>query len=348
LPRQAWPRRADAPNQLEPNRAKPNRRAISQDRRLMTKRRGERTGGWNAWKTKLAQTIARYEDNPPLTAVTDVGSEPSAGRAQLTALENLGPHLLGRNAHPGDERDYPLGVFLEGGTALDAALAAVRRSKLTTTAVKRWASLVTAALQPIPSPSPTPAPTPSPGVAVEWTDADDPTLDQGQTGHCVGAGGVDWLNALPVDDHLPNDELHKLYYDCKIVDGEPKQENGSTVHSLAKVLVNRGRLKTYAWASNVSEIVDFLTAHGPVIVGTDWLNDMFSPDANGFVTPTGAVAGGHCYVAVGYSHDNDEIEFLNSWGNGWGKNGRFYMRTAMFADLLNRSGAEAMAAVELA
>jgi hypothetical protein len=50
----------------------------------MTKRRGERTGGWNAWKTKLAQTLARYEDNPPLTAVTGVGSEPSAGRAQLT------------------------------------------------------------------------------------------------------------------------------------------------------------------------------------------------------------------------------------------------------------------------
>lgn len=255
--------------------------------------------------------------------------------------------LLGRIPSPADGRDYPLAAFLSGGDDLAAALAALQHS-WEGKATKRWAALITARVQAL---TPAPAPPPPAPVALDgWLDADDPVLDQGDTGHCVGYGGADWLNALPVDDHVPNDEGHAIYYACKEVDGEAGAENGSTVRSLAKVLQARGRLKTYAWASTVGEVAAFVSSQGPVIFGTDWTEAMFSPDEDGFVAPKGQVKGGHCYLCVGFDPVANAFCFLNSWGDNWGKGGRFYVHAEDVKILLNGldSRGEALAGVELA
>lgn len=254
--------------------------------------------------------------------------------------------LLGRIPSTIDPRDYPLDAFLSGGDDLDAALAALLKS-WEGRATKKWAEIITARVKSlVPAPTP-PAPQP---VVTTWLDDDDPVLDQGDTGHCVGFGGTDWLNALPVDDHQPNQYGHDLYYLCKIEDGEPNAENGSTVRSLAKVLQNQGHLKTYAWASTVGEVQAFVASQGPVIFGTDWTQAMFNPDENGIITPTGPVAGGHCYLCVGYDPVSNLFEFLNSWGASWAKNGRFFMHADDVKILLAGidSRGEACAGVEVA
>jgi hypothetical protein len=107
----------------------------------------------------------------------------------------------------------------------------------------------------------------------------------------------------------------------------------------------RGRLSAYAFAANADEAREFVRI-GPIVVGTNWTNAMFEPDAKGFVRPTGATAGGHCYLLVGDLPAEGALLFQNSWGCSWGINGRFKMKYADFDRLFGKYG-EACAAVEL-
>jgi hypothetical protein len=276
----------------------------------------------------------------------------------MPATDNLGPHLLGRKPSPPDPRDYRLEHFLTGDP-LDAALAAVLSSwegKKT----KAWAQIITARVKslsptppvpPDPGPSgptgPAPAPTPPPPpvpTSIGWIDADDPVLDQGNTPRCVGFTGADWENALPVDDHVTNAAGDDIYAACKIVDGEPGQQNGSTIRSLAKVLQQRGRLKAYAFAAAIDDVWAFVSKSGPVCWGIGWTDSMFTPDASGLVVPSGPDVGGHAIIQYGV--DGDDGLLLNHWGTLWGTNGKFRMHKTDLAERL-ANGGEAMAAVEL-
>jgi hypothetical protein len=219
-----------------------------------------------------------------------------------------------------------------------------------------WATLVTAQIDPAsptptpPSPDPTPTPTPVPPAPVAvagWLDDDDPVLDQGQTGHCVGFTGADWENALPVDDHVQNAMGDDLYYACKVIDGEPGQEDGSTVKSLMQVLQQRKKLANYAAAKSIDAVTHFVQTQGPICWGIGWTDSMFTPDANGLVVPSGPDVGGHAIIEYGYDPTNDEHLLLNHWGASWGVKGRFRMRGSDLAERL-ANGGEAWAAVEVA
>jgi hypothetical protein len=229
---------------------------------------------------------------------------------------------------------------------LDQALDALSKAKGVAQGTKDFGAAVVDYLKGAvtPNPPPPPPPDPPPADSRQWPDAHQ--LDQGNTGHCVGFGGAQYHNAEPVPGNYTNSDGHKVYYECKVIDGEPKAENGSTVHSLAKVLQNRKLLSTYVWAANTDDIKNWVLKNGPVVVGTDWYNDMFNPDADGFVVPTSGVAGGHCYLVVGYYANGDYFVFQNSWGSGWGLNGYFKMKVSDFDKLLNADG-EAMAAAEV-
>ena len=253
---------------------------------------------------------------------------------------------LGRTPSVPDDRNWQASTFLDGpATALDAALDAMLKQHHTN-AFKNWARLVTAAAQGNPQPSPNPAPTPPVGVVL----ADPDQLDQGQTGHCVGFGWSQFLNTLGtdgIDDHYADADGHALYYECKIIDGEPKQENGSSVHSGAKAVKARGRIQGYAWANTISEVEQWLLTKGPVTVGTDWWTTMFDPDPTGLINVGGKVEGGHCYVLDGYDPTTGLFRIQNSWGSSWGQNGYAYISMKDFGTLLDAQG-EACVAVELA
>ena len=274
--------------------------------------------------------------------------------------ELLGSHLLGRIPSPTDLRDYKLANFLHLGVeATDAEIsdliaAGVAELKLTTVTFKKWAATdykdVTRthwwkalnyfeqARQNLAPPAPT-------GEVYVW---DNPRaiLDQEDTNHCVGFSGVQWGNTSPINDNYINRDGHVLYYECKVLDGEPNEENGSTMRSQAKALKARGRLSVYAFATSIDEAIEWIKLKGPVLVGTDWFDDMFNPDSNGLISVGGSLAGGHAYLCNGYDADKDELLYINSWGTNWANGGHFRMSVSDAKYLHNLEG-EILVAVEL-
>jgi len=262
--------------------------------------------------------------------------------------DSIGPHLLGRTPSPPDDRDYKMADVLKQDP-LDVTFAALLASPSVASATKRWAQVVTGLMKtaPTPAPNPTPAPAPVPApVSPDLVWSDPIQLDQGNTNHCVGFGWAGWGDADPVEEKYENADADAIYYECKVIDGEPAQEDGSTVRSGAKAMQNRSRLQSYVFAGSIDEIRQWLQFHGPVVLGTDWTNDMFQPNAQGYISPTGPVAGGHCYLALGDLVSEDAVLCENSWGANWGLSGRFKMKWADFQRLFAAQG-EGCAGTEL-
>lgn len=172
--------------------------------------------------------------------------------------------------------------------------------------------------------------------------------DQGPTPHCVGFGWLNYGNADPVMDGWPNDMGHELYYRAKEYDGEPGAENGSSTLSGVKSFMTFGILKdnAYAFATTIEDVKVWVLAQSPVVVGTNWYNDMFEPDSNGLVHVGGGIAGGHEYMIVGYDRNTDLFKCANSWGSGFGLGGFFYISARDFAQLMTEEG-DACTAVEI-
>jgi hypothetical protein len=268
-------------------------------------------------------------------------------------MTEIGNHLLGRITSPHDSRDWKLAPFL----GADADVVNAARNELYQTIVgytffkgqapaptTHWAKAL-ALLSQI-------APPPVPYGDVIWADTE-PVLDQGDYGTCVGNGFAQWGNTLPVDDKFSEADARAIYYEATILDGEPDNpdstgggQQGATVRSGAKAMVNRKRMGSYAFAASIDEVVTWLTTKGPVVFGTDWTADMFNPDSNGYIKPTGAVEGGHCFLARGFLSSEGAILFRNSWGASWGLKGDFKMKLAD-AKALFASQGEAVAALEL-
>jgi hypothetical protein len=259
-----------------------------------------------------------------------------------SAALTLGRHLLGRIYKP-DPRDWSLSQLMAIAEPTDAILQkTIDQVRQETTYFSDWRSYLVF-WRWLKSHGKTPPPVvgdTSPGWDLKIQ------LDQGQTGHCVGFGWTGWVDAMPVEGNLQNADGHAIYYECKVIDGEPQAENGSTVRSGALALRTRGRLAAFAFATTTAEIDDWINNQGPVVVGTSWTNDMFNPDAQGFVKPTGSVAGGHCYLMLEKIDAEDAYVFQNSWGASWGQNGRFKIKRSDFDGLLQGSG-EACCAAEL-
>lgn len=172
----------------------------------------------------------------------------------------------------------------------------------------------------------------------------DRVLDQLRTAHCVGFSWTAWGIACPVEDQWTNVMGHSIYRACKVLDGEPNGENGSTVRSGAKVMRARGRLGTYFFAHSVDEALTYLAAFGPVVFGTVFTEGMCKPSFFGkVIRPTGKVVGGHAWLAIGV--DAKYVTIRNSWGTGWGNGGDARIAIKDLEDVY-MSGGEACAASE--
>lgn len=181
-------------------------------------------------------------------------------------------------------------------------------------------------------------------------------LDQGQLGSCVGNG---WTHARATTPHgttgLTEKDALLLYERATVIDtiqgAYPPDDTGSSVLAGAKVCKSSGWFAGYRWAFTIADVVDTLLHLGPVVVGTDWTDDMFTPDpATAFVSPTGSVAGGHCYLLRGVTlggkvNGHGPIDYLtcrNSWGTDWGHGGDFHITVDDMASLLKQDGEAAV------
>jgi hypothetical protein len=184
-------------------------------------------------------------------------------------------------------------------------------------------------------------------------------LDQGQLGSCTGNAMTQWLmtgEAFRGRHHRPGrylteTEAVRIYSAATKIDGAegeyPPDDTGSSGLAVAKVAQQLGYVSRYSHAFGIDH-AEATISLSAFLVGSEWTERMFDPDADGFVYPDGDVAGGHEYLCVGWDQPSDVWTFVNSWGADWGvaakelggfmPGGCFRMRGKDFAELLNRQG----------
>jgi hypothetical protein len=156
-----------------------------------------------------------------------------------------------------------------------------------------------------------------------------PIFDQGSLGSCTGQAFAGWLGCTP---HCTNattfgpSEALWLYCGGTRADAfagfYPPDDTGSTANAVAKVARSLGMIRSWSWAFTTATMLAALQ-NAPVLLGTVWTEDMFTPDRGGRVHPTGGEVGGHEYLCRGYDAERYELICDNSWGYGWGVDGSF-------------------------
>jgi hypothetical protein len=174
-----------------------------------------------------------------------------------------------------------------------------------------------------------------------------PVLDQGNLGSCTGNAATGHLGTQPtfagltgITVTLDEDEAIRLYSSAERIDGGvgyPPEDQGSSGLSVAKAAKAAGLIAGYLHMTSVAACHTAIQ-QGPFIVGSNWYDSMDSSDANGVVTVSGSVRGGHEYECIGYDAASDLWEFVNSWGTGYGVGGHFFYSSASFARLLSERG----------
>lgn len=174
-----------------------------------------------------------------------------------------------------------------------------------------------------------------------------PILDQGNLGSCVGNAMTGLLGSDVLYDTVPKsislDEAFavKLYSLATQLDEYPGQyppdDSGSSGLGGAKAVKQDNLASGYTHATSLAGCWTMIAA-GPFAVGFSWYSGMDNPTSEGVVSATGTVRGGHEFEVLNYDAGKGLWECVNSWGDGWGKGGHFFIPDADFARLLAEQG----------
>lgn len=168
--------------------------------------------------------------------------------------------------------------------------------------------------------------------------------DQGQTPQCVAYSGKGMLNTSPfskfVDYEVRSKYVPKFFYDgAQLNDEWPGEDyDGTSALGLLRFLTQQKIVKEYRWCFGLKDVLQTLSHWGPVCIGTNWHQSMFTPDENYFIEPDSATVGGHQYQLVGIDPSKRAVEIMNSWGKYWGDRGRAWMSYESLEYLLNDQG----------
>lgn len=175
-----------------------------------------------------------------------------------------------------------------------------------------------------------------------------PPYDQGQHGTCVGHGGKDQLVSTPKPQTpyagapTPIDVYQMACRNDGFHGGkdDPTLDTGSSVLGLMRGLKAAGLIQAYGWAYDAPTVRDWVLTRGPVVIGVNWYSSMTQPTGDGmlYVEDGATIVGGHCVLLLGYSKPRDAFRLLNSWGPGWGQNGRAWLPTPTLTRLLAEQG----------
>jgi hypothetical protein len=165
-------------------------------------------------------------------------------------------------------------------------------------------------------------------------------------GSCTGTATAQLINtdlfapARPKGYLTQNDAI-KLYAKATMLDDAPgtfpPDDTGSSGLAVAKAGVQMGYFSAYKHAFGFEKFCAALQA-SPLLIGTNWYPSMTTPSATGLVSIRGRMEGGHEWLALGVDYERKQITGLNSWGPGWGKNGRFILSFPVMQRLLAEDG----------
>jgi hypothetical protein len=165
-------------------------------------------------------------------------------------------------------------------------------------------------------------------------------LDQGATPRCVGYSIAQEGSARPVK--VPNvtpSTADKIYRRAQDLDQWPGHNyDGTSVLAGIKAAAELGWYPEFRWAFSERDLCLAVGWHGPAVLGINWYQDMMTPDLNGIVNPTGAVAGGHAILCNGFNVKSGFYRLANSWGPSWGKAGDCFVSRKDMAYLLAHQG----------
>lgn len=175
---------------------------------------------------------------------------------------------------------------------------------------------------------------------------DSSVLDQGNEGACVGFGISHELKAYPAEvQGVTYDSAMEIYHEAQKIDEWPGENySGTSVLAGLKTAKAKGFFDEYRWTFSLDELILGVGHNGPAVMGTVWYDGMYTPTkCCGRIYPTGSVVGGHCYLLVSVDVKREVFTMLNSWGPGWGNNGRAEIGFADMDTLLQNQGEAAFA-----
>jgi hypothetical protein len=174
-------------------------------------------------------------------------------------------------------------------------------------------------------------------------------LDQADVGCCTGDATAAALNCMPYFSLLGKvvrDQKFALglYHDETALhpkDGVyPPEDPGGCGLWVAKVLKNRGLIKSYSHAFGLEHALLALVKR-PCIFGVNWYSSFDHPDKTGLVSikPDAKVDGGHEICACRIDAPSKLVWFWQSWGVwGYKNSGRFCMTFDTLDRLLKEEG----------
>lgn len=160
-------------------------------------------------------------------------------------------------------------------------------------------------------------------------------LDQGREGACVGYAAAHFYGTQAHIQPIDNRLARHFYKAAQQHDEWPGESYaGTSVNGLMAYLKAAGHIGTYRWIHDLATLKRTLSYAGPVIVGSEWREGCFTPDAAGYIRFTGQARGGHATCWRGIDLANECFIIQQSWGRDHGNNGVVKIRFAEAAELL--------------
>lgn len=165
-------------------------------------------------------------------------------------------------------------------------------------------------------------------------------LDQGDTPQCVAFAKAHWHLSLPIALMHPVPAAD--YMRAKQLDLHPDEE-GTDAAAMLKVALEQGVVDSSWWwrgPADTEAMDEWILTKGPVWFGAYWSESMFrtDPNARGRMVVSGPLLYGHETILIGSDRKAKTRTVLNSWGTGWGNEGRGILADADFDRMMDEGG----------